>query len=79
MRLRDCKHIKEVDSIQNWCTYHQQLLAGSTCDQCPDYEKKKCKHEWEQIGKEYYVSEEDNMIGKKCIDQCKKCGKRRDR
>lgn len=45
----------------------------------PMKRKKCCKHEYEQVDKEFYVSESDGMIGKKLIDVCQKCGKRRER
>jgi len=40
--------------------------------------KKKCKHEWEQIDKEFYVTS-DGFLAKKLIDCCQKCGKKRER
>lgn len=40
--------------------------------------KRKCNHEWEQINKEFYITN-DGMPAKKLIDVCQKCGKRRER
>jgi hypothetical protein len=40
--------------------------------------KEKCKHEWEQVDKEIYITE-DGMIAKRLIDVCQKCGRRRER
>ena len=39
--------------------------------------KVRCKHEYEQVDKEYYMT--DMGMAKKLIDVCQKCGKRRER
>lgn len=39
---------------------------------------KRCKHKWEQIDKEIYITK-DGMPAKRLIDICQKCGKRRER
>lgn len=38
--------------------------------------KPKCKHDWEQVDKEIYITE-DGIPAKRLIDVCQKCGKRR--
>ena len=43
-----------------------------------DRERKSCKHDWEQIDKRFEMSEEGFLI-KILIDNCKKCGKTRER
>lgn len=38
--------------------------------------KNQCKHEWIQVDKEIYITE-DGFVAKRLIDACEKCGKRR--
>jgi len=40
--------------------------------------EKKCKHDWEQVDKEIYITD-GGGVAKKLIDVCQKCGKRRER
>jgi len=52
---------------------------GSPCPKCGYHQPKlkKCRHEWEQVDKEYY--ETDIGLAKRLIDVCQKCGARRTR
>jgi hypothetical protein len=36
---KNCKH-REEQGIESFCIYHQQYLAGQTCEGCPEYEAK---------------------------------------